>query len=106
MTGVQTCALPIYVYYALWYIYNYVAPSLPVAAINMSLGYSGWGTTGTCDTWSASANQQIVNYVNALLSIGIPTVIASGRRPGEIGRAAAGKPAGTYFPPLVPLRAQ
>ena len=44
--------------------------------------------------------------VKAAVEAGIPTVIASGRRAGEIGRAAAGKPAGTYFPPLVPLRAQ
>ncbi len=44
--------------------------------------------------------------VKAAVEAGIPTVIASGRRAGEIGRAAAGKHAGTYFPPLVPLRAQ
>ena len=44
--------------------------------------------------------------VSTALSAGIPTVVASGRKPGELVRAASGKPAGTYFPPLVPLQAQ
>nr|ACO70945.1 glutamate 5 [uncultured Verrucomicrobiota bacterium] len=44
--------------------------------------------------------------VKAAVEAGIPTVIASGRKAGRIVRAAAGQPAGTYFPPLVPLRAQ
>jgi glutamate 5-kinase len=44
--------------------------------------------------------------VRAAVSAGIPTVVASGRKAGEIVRAASGKPAGTYFPPLVPLNAQ
>ena len=44
--------------------------------------------------------------VRAAVSAGIPTVVASGRKVGEIVRAASGKPAGTYFPPLVPLNAQ
>lgn len=65
-------------YAALWYVYNYVVPVRPVAAINMSLGYGGWGTAGTCDTWSSGAGQQVVNYVSALLSVGVPTVISSG----------------------------
>jgi glutamate 5-kinase len=44
--------------------------------------------------------------VRAAVRSGIPTVVASGRKAGEIVRAASGKPAGTYFPPLVPLQAQ
>ena len=44
--------------------------------------------------------------VKAAVAAGIPTVIASGRKSGQIVRAAEGRPAGTYFPPLVPLRAQ
>jgi glutamate 5-kinase len=44
--------------------------------------------------------------VKAAVGAGIPTVIASGRKAGQIIRAAEGRPAGTYFPPLVPLRAQ
>ena len=44
--------------------------------------------------------------VRAALEAGIPTVVASGRKPGQIVRAAAGQRAGTYFPPLVPLQAQ
>ena len=44
--------------------------------------------------------------VSTALSAGIPTVVASGRKPGELVRAASGKPAGTYFPPLIPLQAQ
>ena len=44
--------------------------------------------------------------VKAAVEAGIPTVIASGRKGGQIIRAAEGRPAGTYFPPLVPLRAQ
>ncbi|MEQ1854605.1 MAG: glutamate 5-kinase, partial [Chthoniobacteraceae bacterium] len=44
--------------------------------------------------------------VRAAVEAGIPTVVASGRKAGQITRAAAGKPAGTYFPPLVPLHAQ
>ena len=44
--------------------------------------------------------------VRAAVEAGIPTVVASGRKAGQIIRAAAGKPAGTYFPPLVPLHAQ
>ena len=44
--------------------------------------------------------------VRAAVEAGIPTVIASGRKSGQIIRAAGGRPAGTYFPPLVPLRAQ
>ena len=35
----------------------------------------------------------------AAVNAGIPTVIASGRTAGPMLRAAAGKPAGTYFPP-------
>ncbi len=44
--------------------------------------------------------------VRAAVSAGIPTVVASGRKAGQIIHAASGKPAGTYFPPLVPLNAQ
>lgn len=44
--------------------------------------------------------------VRAAVCAGIPTVVASGRKPGQILRAASGKPAGTYFPPLIPLQAQ
>ena len=44
--------------------------------------------------------------VRAAVEAGIPTVVASGRKAGQINRAAAGQPAGTYFPPLVPLHAQ
>lgn len=44
--------------------------------------------------------------VRAAVSAGIPTVVAGGRKPNQIIHAASGKPAGTYFPPLVPLRAQ
>jgi glutamate 5-kinase len=44
--------------------------------------------------------------VASAVEAGIPTVVASGRRAGEMMRAASGKPAGTYFPPLVPLKAQ
>ncbi len=44
--------------------------------------------------------------VRAAVSAGIPTVVASGRKSGQIIHAASGKPAGTYFPPLVPLKAQ
>jgi glutamate 5-kinase len=44
--------------------------------------------------------------VKAAVESGIPTVIASGRKSGQIIRAAECRPAGTYFPPLVPLRAQ
>ncbi len=44
--------------------------------------------------------------VRAAVSAGIPTVVASGRKPAQIIHAASGKPAGTYFPPLVPLNAQ
>lgn len=44
--------------------------------------------------------------VRAAVEAGIPTVVASGRKPGQIIHAAAGKRAGTYFPPLVPLQAQ
>ena len=44
--------------------------------------------------------------VRTAVRAGIPTVVASGRKAGEILRAASGKPAGTYFPPLVPLNAQ
>lgn len=44
--------------------------------------------------------------VKASVAAGIPTVIASGRKAGQIIRAAEGRPAGTYFPPLVPLQAQ
>jgi glutamate 5-kinase len=41
--------------------------------------------------------------VRAAVEAGIPTVIASGRKPGALVRAAEGKPSGTYFPPAVPL---
>jgi glutamate 5-kinase len=44
--------------------------------------------------------------VKASVEAGIPTVIASGRKAGQIIRAADSRPAGTYFPPLVPLQAQ
>ena len=44
--------------------------------------------------------------VGCAVEAGIPTVVASGRKAGQIIRAAAGQPAGTYFPPLVPLHAQ
>jgi len=44
--------------------------------------------------------------VRTAVQAGIPTIIASGRKAGQIIRAASGKPAGTYFPPLVPLQAQ
>jgi len=44
--------------------------------------------------------------VRTAVHAGIPTVVASGRRAGQILCAACGKPAGTYFPPLVPLQAQ
>jgi glutamate 5-kinase len=44
--------------------------------------------------------------VKAAVEAGIPTVIASGRKAGQLVRAATGQSAGTYFPPLVPLRAQ
>lgn len=44
--------------------------------------------------------------VGCAVEAGIPTVVASGRKAGQIIRAASGKPAGTYFPPLVPLNAQ
>ena len=44
--------------------------------------------------------------VRAAVSAGSPTVVASGRKPAQIIHAASGKPAGTYFPPLVPLNAQ
>jgi len=44
--------------------------------------------------------------VRAAVEAGIPTVVASGRKSGQIVRAAAGRSAGTYFPPLVPLNAQ
>jgi glutamate 5-kinase len=44
--------------------------------------------------------------VRAAVEAGIPTVVAGGRKPGQLIRAAAGKPVGTYFPPLVPLKAQ
>jgi len=44
--------------------------------------------------------------VRAAVEAGIPAVVANGRKSGQIVRAAAGKPAGTYFPPLVPLQAQ
>ncbi len=47
-----------------------------------------------------------LHAVRAAVEAGIPTVIASGRKVGEIIRAATGKSAGTYFPPLVPLHAQ
>jgi glutamate 5-kinase len=46
-----------------------------------------------------------LDAVRAAVEAGIPTVIASGRKAGQIIRAAEGRPAGTYFPPLVPLRA-
>ena len=36
--------------------------------------------------------------VGAAVAAGIPTVIASGRKPGALIRAAAGKPSGTLFP--------
>lgn len=41
--------------------------------------------------------------VRAAVEAGIPTIIASGRKPGALVRAAQGKPSGTYFPPSVPL---
>lgn len=44
--------------------------------------------------------------VQLAVQAGIPTVIASGRKAGQLVKAASGKPAGTYFPPLVPLKAQ
>jgi len=44
--------------------------------------------------------------VRASVEAGIPTVVASGRKSGQLIRAAAGKLVGTYFPPLVPLQAQ
>ena len=44
--------------------------------------------------------------IRAAVEAGIPAVVANGRKSGQIVRAAAGKPAGTYFPPLVPLQAQ
>ena len=44
--------------------------------------------------------------VRAAVQSGIPTVVASGRKAGEIVRAASGKPAGTYFPPLISMKAQ
>ncbi len=47
-----------------------------------------------------------LHAVQLAVQAGIPTVIASGRKAGEFVRVAGGKPCGTYFPPLVPLRAQ
>jgi glutamate 5-kinase len=44
--------------------------------------------------------------VRIAVESGIPTIIASGRKAGQIIRAAEGKQVGTYFSPLVPLRAQ
>jgi glutamate 5-kinase len=44
--------------------------------------------------------------VRTAVQAGIPTIIASGRKAGQILRAASGKPVATYFPPLVPLQAQ
>lgn len=44
--------------------------------------------------------------VRAAVGAGIPTVVASGRKAGQIIQAASGKAAGTYFPPLIPLQAQ
>ena len=55
---------------------------------------------------SVGGMESKLQAVRAAVEAGIPTVIASGRKAGQILRAAAGKPAGTYFPPLVPLRAQ
>jgi glutamate 5-kinase len=40
-----------------------------------------------------------LHAVQIAVHSGIPTVIASGRKAGPMLRAAAGKPAGTYFPP-------
>ena len=40
-----------------------------------------------------------LHAVQIAVNAGIPTVIASGRTAGPMLRAAAGKPAGTYFPP-------
>jgi glutamate 5-kinase len=45
-----------------------------------------------------------LDAVRAAMEAGIPTVIASGRKAGQLIRAAQGRSAGTYFPPLVPLR--
>ena len=55
---------------------------------------------------SVGGMESKLQAVRAAVQAGIPTVIASGRKAGQILLAAAGKPAGTYFPPLVPLRAQ
>ncbi len=44
--------------------------------------------------------------VRAAVEAGIPTVVASGRKAGQLTRAAGGKSVGTYFPTLVPLQAQ
>lgn len=41
--------------------------------------------------------------VRAAVEAGIPTVIASGRKPGALVKAVEGKPSGTYFPPAVPI---
>ncbi len=55
---------------------------------------------------SVGGMESKLHAVRAAVEAGIPTVIASGRKAGEIIRAVSGKPAGTYFPPLVPLHAQ
>ncbi len=49
---------------------------------------------------SVGGMESKLQAVRAAVEAGIPTVIASGRKAGEILRAAGGKPAGTYFPPL------
>jgi glutamate 5-kinase len=41
--------------------------------------------------------------VRLAVEAGIPTVIASGRKPGALVKAVEGKPSGTYFPPAVPI---
>ena len=48
---------------------------------------------------SVGGMESKLQAVRAAVQAGIPTVIASGRKAGEILRAAAGKAAGTYFPP-------
>ena len=53
-----------------------------------------------------SCGHEVIIVSSAAVRSGIPTVVASGRKAGEIVRAASGKPAGTYFPPLIPLQAQ
>lgn len=47
-----------------------------------------------------------LHAVHVAVGAGIPTVIASGRKPGQIVRAASGKPVGTYFLTPIPTQAQ